>query len=250
MQKKSIILIIFIILILLVMGYVYFIWEKPQKQVNEQLVNISIVANNKLLPDQNIEINYEIVGSNFSFSKPGKTLKGGDILEKLPFNRSYIIKTIFTENETYYFYSKEFNTFSLENQRVRLSLDKSGELEIKGKGFLGIDNPLNITLTLKRGEEYRNPIYCIDGGFHLFNLKTNNTQIIKLDEYKLWNYCYELNSINITNNKETIYIYYELWASIDDKDYLNISIMDRDLIDENYVYNSVGGKDYNFIFEF
>jgi hypothetical protein len=256
---KSITLIILIVIFVFLIAsafYVYYFYDKPKQENAQKSVNISISASEESIPDRKIEINYSIVGLEYSYYKSGATLKSSLILETLPFNNTFKITAIPGYSQSYYYYTYTFDTKNENNRQIKLLMKKPAKLSVEKSGTFASNNNLSISIKyddISNDREYRNPYYCVDLGFHILSFETNNNNVEKPIEFKNYDKCFNLgNSINTNNREKNISISYSLWGDLDSSDYIKVTIFDTDLVDGKLVVSKesgdLGGKNYDVIF--
>lgn len=256
-MAKKLFIVILLIIFLSVLGYIYFVYEKPSQDVIEETVNLSISAHLEKTPDKKIEIDYKIIGKNISFTKKGRTSPSGFILEKIPANYKYTIYGFSPEGKNYYSFSRDFNTLNKINRQIRLEIIESANLRLNGNGLLKNNENLTLEITQTSSGEYKNPIICLDESFHLIEviLDGNYEKVEKPSNYSKFNDCYDINhSFSSINSKKTFNIRYRKWASLDSSDFIKVVVLDRELFNNKLILErdgkDIGGKNYEYIFKY
>jgi len=251
---KIILLIGFIILIVGGMLFYFYTQELPKQKEVQTNSNVFITIEDINEPDKLLDMNFVIQGLDVSYYKNDSSSSQAAILETLPINHTYNINVIPNNSSDYYLSSKQFTTNSLDNQHVNLMVEKSGEIILSSNTSILINNPLILDVKLMNNlNEYKNIGGCINYGIHTISVSTNFTKIDNPSNYPYYNYCFGTNiTLNSENNEILIPIYMKNLGQLDENDYVNIVIFDRDNVNSNLVnfYNgyNLGGLDENFTF--
>lgn len=256
MNGRAIFAIILLASLVGVMIYLFLKFEKPQQELVEQYVNISISASDENTPDNNIIVGYEISGTDSNYFKSGSTFKYGAVLEKIPFNHSYQIKTVPENNESYDYYSgfSTFDTFSYEPIHVKFLLQKPGIVRLTSNNSL-YDNNLSLNVKLKSGEYYKNIIFCTTWGLHVvrINFESEFNEITNPVLYQNYDKCFETKrTLTDVNNSLIIPFHYKYIGMMDEQDFISFVIMDSDVLNGEYLtsYNTKDIGGVNQLFEF
>lgn len=218
MMKKGIFILFLIILIIGIGIFFVWKWEVNNKQnILDGMANISISAifeGNKVITGFEIQTINELINGQTSSS-----------YERLIVNINQTIKVtnVNLENQSYYINTEDYYIKSNEN-RIDIILLKPEEVTIDIEKF---DKYLIIELYSKN---LMNPKFCLIWSMNYYLVKANNfTEIKKLDNYKNWDRCYESN-FSLKNSVEKINISYNMFGILNEKDYINISIIDPQFI--------------------
>lgn len=256
-MSKKVIFVIFLLLFVGLFAYIYFVYEKPSQKDIEDTIDLSIAAHLEKTPDKKIEIDYEIIGKNVSFTKKGRTSPSGFILEKIPVNYEYIIYGFSPKGKNYYSFSREFSTKSNKNRQIRLEIEESANLKLNSDDLLRNNKNLSLEIIQTSSGEYKNPIICIKESFHLIevNLIGNYENIEKPSNYSKFSDCYNINhSFSSINSKKTLEFSYRTWANLDSSDFIKVVVLDRELFNNKLVSErdgkDIGGKNYIHIFKY
>lgn len=254
-MNKGIAILFVLILFGGALGYYWFFYEKPQQDLIQERVNVSVSAFEELTPDKRIVVEYKISGDGFSFEKTGKTLSKGAILEELPFNKSFKV-TAFSTTGNFYPYHSNFNTFSRENKQIRIELEKPAQLTLNSQNTLQ-DKNLSLMIKQVTNGVYKNPIICVEESFHILNtnLEEKYQKVEKPSNYSNFDDCFDLNiTFSKFNQEVKVEFNYKNWASLDFDDHIKVAIIDRERISGEFVFElngqDIGGKDYLMTFKY
>lgn len=220
-------LVLTIILFLFLIGgatIIYFKYEKPIKESNDIFYNVSIYATYE---GRNVVTGYSFSGFN------GETLENGAILENLRGNNEVTFSNFNLEGQNFYTYQKKAILSKDIMTRVELILDKPKEVKTRRID----DNTLEI-----ESEMFKNVKYCMRWSKHyifvgIYNLK----EISKPEMYRFWDRCYDGN-VSLINSKTSIVFSSAEYGVKDDEDYIELAIIDSDIIDGKVVI-SKGDED-------
>lgn len=230
-------ILIFVILLILIAGgltFVYYQYEKPNRILNLEYTNLSILA---ILENEKIVIGYRIQRDGF-FHSEGKTLEGGAVLVKVPINSTYEISSINLENQTYYTVTKTIIVKELKPYRADLEIVPPGNISISH--FLNKTNE-TIILNIKSKGPYNRLIYCIDWSNNFLWVNSLKDIISKIEIPKYVK-CYETN-ISLDDNEYNITLKYKEWESLVSEDYVKIFIFDTNVVNNETIYDAFGGDD-------
>lgn len=227
---KKIIFIVVILIIASLIGYVYYKYELPKKnQIEGSFINVSISAEfeGKKVPTILIIKNGE-----------SKEIETSEIYELINLRKGiYQINNKNLEGQNFYRELKEFNL--TEDTRIDYILSKPKEVKAKWS-----ENNSIIKVNIK-SENFQNVKYCLKSSINYIFVKSNQTEIKKLDGYKKWDKCYSLDA-SLINSNETIYISYDFFKQPSQNDYINLSIIDTEYLGnyQNIENNlDIGGED-------
>ncbi len=239
MKPIVIFFIIFILIIGIGIGLLYYFYEKPaETQLQNSYVNFNIYAKNN---DKNIVTGYKVDINGVAYDE-GKTSKDGATLQRIPANYSQIeIYNYNLENQNFYTTIVNKDSMSIEPQRIILKLEEPGKLNITQNGKLdGNLISLNISSV---GGNYRKPQICLKYSIHLITVQTSALFIDNSDNYSNFDKCYELGNNIYENSSQVLELNYKYFDSLDNRDYLNITIFDNDCIN-NKCFGSKNKYEY------
>lgn len=214
---KKTIFIISILVIALIIGFIYYKVELPNKdQIKGSFVNVSISAEFEGKKVQTILIIEN--GEN-------KEIETSEVYELINLRKGiYRISNKNLNDQDFYQTIKEFNL--TKDTRIDFTLSKPKEVKIRWS-----ENNSIIKVNIK-SENFQNVKYCIKYSMNYIFVKSiNQTEIKRLDGYKDWDKCYSLEK-SLTNSNETIYISYTMFRIPNSDDYIKLAIIDTEYLDE------------------
>jgi hypothetical protein len=252
--------IIFFLIIAVIIGICVFNYiskEKPQIEQAQTSVNIAISISDSNTPDKLLSVPYEIRGLDTSFFSSGNSSSSSPILVKVPYNFTYNLFAIPNDGKKYYSSSSQFSTSSLDNKQLHLFLLKSGNVDLSSNTSLASDN-LNLNLKLRdRNNYYQNVIICVKWGLNIvrINFPSNYYEVPTPELYKNVDKCYYTGiSLNSTNTEDNIQFSLKKVGILTPRDFLNVYVIDSDLVNNNYVTaylgQDVGGGNEEFDFNY
>lgn len=196
-----------IVIMLLMAGLFAYIWFSYKPKVENNNYNISLIAEygGKKMPTQ-FRVNYSKYINTSIFYETFEYPNGTLILENLN-----IDDQLFYEDIREYLIE--------ENTRIDYELDKVviPEIEIT-KG-----NPINLTIS---SECFKNVKFCIKSSVNYLFLKSNYTEIQKLENYENYDKCYDL-GMSLEESSAVIPISYTQMSEPTKYDYINITVIDK-----------------------
>jgi len=225
-MKNTIKYFIFVSIIITIVVLLYFFYEKPIQDNKEEskgiFLNIYATENGKY-----VITGYKIFTDNYLFLN-GKTLDSVPVAIEAEYNKSFYIYNYNLEGQYYYSYIIDDTTYSSDNKRVNLILEKSENLNIIKNGSLDDDN-IYFNLT---SNNFRGLKYCIKWGPHIIYVKVNNTDnlINKPLGYENYDKCYETNLNLNKNNYYNFSINYKAYTNLDKSDYIELTFFDSNCI--------------------
>lgn len=154
-MKKAIIFWVFILIIgALILGLLYFKYEKPVSEEEVVYKNLNIYAIE--YDGKKIETQADIFLEGV-FSNSINTSNFGAVLYKIPTNRTFAIYNSNIGDQKYYISKVTGDSYSVINNRVELELVKPGRIEVESVTL----TKSNITITLGKLGEYRNMHFCV-----------------------------------------------------------------------------------------
>ena len=221
MKKEVLILTLIGLSLLTIALYVYYNFEKPEKEKADSLTNLSIAT---LYKGKKIDGLLGIESGSF-FYKNLTTSSKGYVFVQVPSNETIIIKNL--DND---FYKDEIklNTTGRDLQRVDFNLIRPAKIAISYN--VSADNK-QITLDLIPDGEFRDAILCMRWGVHTVSQEVENLSVIL---NKKFDRCYNLETIN---TERKMNIKHSIWGILDRNDFLNVVIMDEDSNKYNQTIN-------------
>jgi len=241
-MKFYVIFLIIFILLLSIGGFIYYKYHYLSIKTGNNFNNYSISA-----IDENgnlIKTNYEIYLDNI-FYKNGETNRRGVILVQLASNKKVDIINKNLKSQNYYSNIISFNSTNNSIYRAQLFLIEPSEIKIKE-----INRTKDkINLKLSTDKIVKNLKVCLKYSSHVIFARVKGKNIVKkLDRFSNYVYCYDLNENLNKTNSILLSIDYETFGKLNDKDYINISIIDgiRKPIGMDYSENvGIDDKIYN-----
>lgn len=232
MSKKIIYITVFVVLLISILAYVYFNIESKSQSVEQVYSKITLFAvdsqNNK------IATGYKIFGM---VPREGTTTKFGDTLDQAVINDTIKIESYNINDQNYYTYvSPSLTILPNLTYRVKMTLLKPQRLILSHTGVLK-NNTFNFTLT---SQYYRDPIYCIKWSSHIIRVVTTSQLITTPIEYSKYDKCFEVGKDIV--GSEVVVFNVTTFGDLDEKDYIDIVVNDRDLI-QNTKYLTYNNKD-------
>jgi len=241
--------VIILLFVFLIGGLVliYFLFEYQQQDMEIKTIPFIIYAEEK---DKLVETGY-VVKKDGVIWNVGKTDDVGGVISHIPTNSSLIFFNKNINNQTYYTFTKEDNSFVDRPHKIILKLYKPSNLTFYTNSHLGIDNPFNFTVRAIDGDLFKNLSFCIRWSLHIISIFTNYEQTQPPNRLKgKVDRCYTTN-LNLLNGEElNISLNYISFGVVDSRDFINITFIDKDYINNEWVYEynneNVGSKDINF----
>lgn len=220
---------IIIIILLVMLGILYYVYEIPKQQIEEEIkVNITIYTFDNETKQQ--------ISTGINIYKDGnllmdeKSLDGGGLFLSFSTNHTYHITNYNLNNQNYYtsYLAKKFYGWNYSIERFDLYLNKPGELNY----LLLEDADYSHILELSSNNRLiRNTSICIKGSTNIIGLTAksdefNLTLIEKINKYRDYDKCYYIG--DIYKDKIIIKIYPKAYLNIDTRDFIQLVITDKD----------------------
>lgn len=234
---KLFIVVVIIAGILIGIGiYYYFSSEvKIQEESKITYVNLNIITvdNEKQLP---INVIISSISPNNHYSN-STTFPNDYLSMKVPINSTYYVRT---NNLSYYTTIKKQEVFTSEPRRIILDLTKSSNIEVKSLNTF--NNSCNITLSIKTNGIFKDAILCVRWSKNIISLYSDRFNFEKSNKYAKYDKCFNLGDFN--NEEKLTNIHCSVFNSLDNLDYLQFVVYDRD------IYEGVENKDFGHEYYF
>jgi len=244
MKKSYIFLTLFVIILVGGMYWVFQNYEKPAQEVEFLYSKLTLFASDESTGDQVIT-GYQISGD---VTSEASTLPLGDILILAPVNSTLNIQSYNLEDQDYYsFVAEPILIEKDKDYRVHLKLKKPQEVLILHEGSLG-DEELTLSF---RSSFYKNPLFCLKWGTHIIKAEPSEDfkEILKPVESSRFDKCYEFGK-DLEGLRETK-IKFTTFGDLDKDDFLEVLLMDRDVIRGEVVSLSneidIGGANLEYL---
>lgn len=227
---------IVIVILLVIIGggitYAYLTYEKPIKDADEQIYNISLYSVDSFTKDL-LQTDYQVLVNGIT-DKIGKTTTSGAILLRYPKNSS-----VFIESLDKNLYNSKVQAIPNNDNltRVELSLDRPGNLTIQTVNkFFDWDNI--ITFNLTTDYYFKNLILCTEWSYAVIFVKSNYSEMP--EPLNTFDRCWNTGISIDRTTPQNITLTYKLMNSFKEGDYIKIYFIDS----ENDITGINESKDY------
>lgn len=239
MKWKYLIIFFLVVLLIGIFGYLYYAYEKPLSNLNENYGDTYIFAVNQ--KGEKISTGFKIIDD---FQVQETTSKYGDVLVKIPINSTIRIMNYNLKNQNYYTFISERYLILNDSNRIKIVLEEPAQVMVNFKG--DITNISNLTISSKG--KLKNPLLCFQWSIHFIYINALNLTFAEIPlEYNKYNKCYSIER-DLNNENFVVNIQSKVWNALNEKDFANAILIDREFIENTLYYHyeekNIGAEDF------